>query len=324
MPYARARKPVCLPSRRSVAAGLALTGAASALALPSVARSQSAPLTIRRAILGDLEIMSLSDGHMMQATAMFGTDRTDTERAAAFKAVGVTDDRVKAAVNVTLVKRGSELTLIDVGAGPNFMDTTGKLPESLSVAGIDAKAITTVIITHGHPDHLWGAIDEFDDSPRFPNARHVVSQTEWALWMTGDPTAKLPADRQNFIPGAKRNFTHLKDRLSMIKPGAPIAPGIAAIDTAGHSQGHISIVLSSGKETLLVLADALINPHISFAYPDWKLAADHEPDRAVVTRKALLDRVATDKTPVIGYHLPFPGFGNVERRGPVYGYVQAP
>ena len=252
---------------------------------------------------------------------MFGIDRSDAERQAAFAAAGTSGDSVRASVNITLVKRGRDLTLIDAGAGPNFIDTTGKLADSLTAAGIDPKAITTVILTHGHPDHLWGAVDEFDDSVRFPNARFIVSEAEWALWMTGDPTAKLPADRQNFIPGAKRNLGFLKDRITTIKSGASIAPGIAAIDTSGHTQGHISIALSSGTATAIVLADALIHPLISFAHPDWKLGADHEPDRAVATRKALLDRLATDKTPIIGYHLPFPGLGIVEKRGSAYAYV---
>ena len=306
-------------SRRDTIKSLALAGLGQALTAP--ARAQT-PIAIQHHVtIGELEVTVLSDGHMLQATSIFGTDRTDAERAAAWKTAGVTAESVRAAVNVTLVKRGSEFTLIDVGAGPNFMATTGKLTDSLAAAGIDPKAITAVIFTHGHPDHLWGAVDEFDDSPRFPNARYLISEAEWALWMTGDPTAKLPADRQNFIPGAKRNLGFLKDRMTLIKPNAAIAPGIAAIDTAGHTQGHIAVALSSGNASAIVLADALIHPHISFVHPAWKLAADHEPDRAAVTRQALLDRLAAGKTPIIAYHLPFPGLGHVEKRGLAYAFA---
>jgi hypothetical protein len=73
---------------------------------------------------------------------------------------------------------------------------------------------------------------------------------------------------------------------------------------------------------VIVLADALTHPTISFAHPEWKPAADHhDPERAVLTRKRLLERLATDRTQVIGFHLPFPGTGHVERSGTVYRFV---
>jgi glyoxylase-like metal-dependent hydrolase (beta-lactamase superfamily II) len=313
-----------MPTRRDTlqlgTAGLFATGLfATGLAVqPRPARAQASAPNVHRFKVGTAEVMVLSDGYMMQQVAMFGTDRTEAERVAAFKAAGTTEARVRASVNVTLVRQGSDLTLIDVGAGANFMDTTGKLGDALTAAGVDPAAVTRVIITHGHPDHLWGAVDEFDDSVRFGKARHIVSEAEWALWMTGDPSAKLPADRQNFIPGAKRNLARIKDQTTFVKSGADLGGGLAAVDTAGHTQGHMSVMIGSGSETAMVLADALIHPAVSLAHPDWKVAADHDPDRAVATRKALLDRLATDKTLVVGYHFPFPGVGRIERRGQAY------
>ena len=82
-------------------------------------------------------------------------------------------------------------------------------------------------------------------------------------------------------------------------------------DTAAHTQGHVSLELASG---LMVLGDALTHPIISFRHPDWRPAADHEPDRAIATRKKLLDRLSAEKLRVIGYHLPYPGTGGVERK----------
>ena len=290
---------------------------ATASAQPAAA--QSASDGAHRLIVGDLKVAIISDGHLVQQTAMFGTDRGEGDRVAALGGV----DRVTAGVNVTLVRTKTDLVLIDCGSGPNFVDTTGRLGDRLSAAGVDPKAVTLVVLTHGHPDHLWGAVDEFDDRPRFPNAHYVLSEAEWALWMTGDPTAKVPAERLNFVPGAERCLKVLKDRLTLVKSSADIAPGLQAIDAAGHSQGHIAVALTSGSESAIVLADTLIHPNVSFAHPEWKLGADHEPDRAVLTRKTLLDRVATDRTRVIGYHLPFPGVGIVERRGTAYRFVAA-
>ncbi len=303
--------------RSSITLGLGL----AAMAAPTRVLAQ---VPRHRAIrLGAFEIIVLSDGHLELPSANFGANVSDRELAQALAGSPQARGAIAAPTNVTLVRSGADLILIDVGAGPNFMETAGKLPLSLAAAGIDPASITKVVLTHGHPDHLWGAIDEFDDSHRFPKAAYVISEAEWALWMTGDASAKVPATRQNFIPGAKRNLAQLKNRITTVKPGQDVHPGITAIDTAGHTQGHISLEIAAGNERLIVLGDALTHPVISFRYPEWRPVADHEAERAVATRKGLLDRLATDKARIIGFHLPFPGLGIVERRGATYAFAPA-
>ena len=96
------------------------------------------------------------------------------------------------------------------------------------------------------------------------------------------------------------------------------------LDTSGHTAGHICVELSSGRESVVVLGDALTHPIISFAHPEWMPAADHhDPHRAAAVRKTLLDKLATDRQRVIGFHLPFPGIGIVERSGSSYRFVPA-
>jgi glyoxylase-like metal-dependent hydrolase (beta-lactamase superfamily II) len=209
-----------------------------------------------------------------------------------------------------------------VGAGPHFMPGAGKLADNMDAAGIDRKSITKIVLTHAHPDHLWGVLDDFDDTPMFPNASYLISAAEWSFWAADDVASRLPEDRQNFVPGARRNLERIKDKLTTITPGADIASGIRTIDTSGHTAGHMSIEVVAGKEAVLVLADALTHPTISFAHPEWSPAADHhDPDRAVATRKNLLARLAADRSRVIGFHLPFPGIGQVETHGSAYRFV---
>ena len=52
-------------------------------------------------------------------------------------------------------------------------------------------------------------------------------------------------------------------------------------------------------------------------------AADHVPDQAAATRRKLLDRLATDRSRLIGFHLPYPGVGIVERKDSAYRFVAA-
>lgn len=310
------------PSRRQVLQSAGVLAAAAGLPGLVGAGSALAAAVSHKVRLGGHEITVISDGHLTLPRQMVARDGANAEIEAAMKAAGQTGERLVSPTNVTLIRTGSELILVDVGAGKNFMDTAGKLADNMQAAGIDPEKITRVVYTHGHPDHIWGTLDDLDDI-RFPNASFWISEAEWNFWMGPDVLTKLPEDRHSFAAGAKRQLTGVKDKIKTFKPGADIAPGIRAIDTGGHTQGHVSIEITAGKEALVVLGDALTHPIISFAYPQWKPLSDHEPDRAIATRKALLDRLAADKARVIGYHLPFPGHGMVEKAGAAYRYVPA-
>jgi glyoxylase-like metal-dependent hydrolase (beta-lactamase superfamily II) len=123
---------------------------------------------------------------------------------------------------------------------------------------------------------------------------------------------------------ARRNLEAIRDKVMIVEPGQEIVTGMRVLDTAGHTAGHLSVELSSGRDGAVVLGDALTHPMISFAHPEWMPAADHhDPQRAVTVRKTLLDKLATDRQRVIGFHLPFPGVGFVERSGSSYRFVPA-
>jgi len=102
-----------------------------------------------------------------------------------------------------------------------------------------------------------------------------------------------------------------------------VLPGVEAIDTSGHTPGHTSYMLHGGGDSLLVVGDAISNSVISFEKPTWHSGTDQDPDKGVKTRTALLDRLATDQTKIIGYHLPHPGQGVAERNGTAYRFVAA-
>jgi glyoxylase-like metal-dependent hydrolase (beta-lactamase superfamily II) len=304
-----------LVSRRQVVGGLAAGSVLPIWTGSSIAASETSH-TLK---LGEFEISVISDGHLTVPTRFLARNVSEGEIK---DWLGMAADNVSPPTNVTLVRTPSDLILIDVGAGPHYMTTAGRLAENMEAAGVDRKAVTKVVFTHAHPDHLWGTLDHFDNEPMFPNASYIISSAEWNFWMADDVVSRLPEDRQNFAPGAKRNLSAIKDKLTRIEPGDDIVAGIRAIDTSGHTPGHLAIEIADGAAPLVVLADALTHPTISFAHPGWMPAADHhDPERAVVTRKTLLDRLATDRNRVIGYHLPFPGIGFVERMGTAYRFV---
>ena len=108
----------------------------------------------------------------------------------------------------------------------------------------------------------------------------------------------------------------------MVKDGDDIVTGIRVLDTAGHTPGHISVEVAGG-EGLIITGDTMAVPEVYFPHPDWTFGFDADPAMAVTKRTAMLDRAATDKVKMLGYHWTYPGIGFAERDGTAYRFVPA-
>jgi glyoxylase-like metal-dependent hydrolase (beta-lactamase superfamily II) len=302
-------------TRRSLLAATMLGLAAPGLPRRALA---AAPYSFKHA---DFEITVVSDGHLVLPTNFLAPGAPEEQRRQILAIAGQTSEQYDSPTNITLINSRSGLILVDMGSGDRFMPTAGKLWDNLKTAGIDKNSIKKVVFTHGHPDHLWGSVDELDDLA-LPQAEFYVATTEWDFWNGDNALRGLPTERAGFVTGARRNYSALKERVKMFKPGDELVSGLRVMSTPGHTQGHISLELSGG-DGLIVGGDALTHSLISFQYPDWKPVADHVPDQAVATRHKLLDRLATDRSRLIGFHLPYPGLGVVERKDSAYRFISA-
>jgi glyoxylase-like metal-dependent hydrolase (beta-lactamase superfamily II) len=312
-------------ARRQFLGGAAAGALAFGAAAPFAARPLwAAARTVHKS--GDLEASVVSDGHFVLPVGFLVTpEAPPVEREAALKAAGQGGERLELVNNVTVIRSQSEVILIDTGTGPRHQPSAGKLAENLRAAGIQPAAITKVVLTHGHPDHLWGVLD-VNDSPIYPNATYIVSAVEWNVWSDPDVLQKLPAVMKEraaaIATGAKNHFSRIKDKVSMVRNGDEIVSGVRVVGTPGHTPGHISVELAGG-DGLLIAGDALTHVVISFQHPSWRLPVDHEADLGISTRLRLLDQLATDKRRLVGAHLPFPGTGFVERKDQAYRFVPA-
>jgi glyoxylase-like metal-dependent hydrolase (beta-lactamase superfamily II) len=107
------------------------------------------------------------------------------------------------------------------------------------------------------------------------------------------------------------------------RQGGEITSGVHYIAAPGHSPSHASILFTSGKDQFMHMGDIAHNPVTSLQHPDWTPVFDYDPAQAIKSRKAILDRVATDGVMVMGYHFPFPAIGHVVRHGTAYHWEAA-
>jgi len=270
--------------------------------------------------IGKSKIDIVSDGHLTLPTSMVLGRVPEAERMAFLAAHPVDEDTIKSPLNLTLYRDGERTILFDAGSGSHFMASAGKLPAALEATGVAADEITHVVFTHAHPDHILGVLDDFDDL-RFANAEYLISKSEWDYWFDPETVNKVPAERQSFAVGAKRSMTAIEDKCFRFNPGEEVLPGIEAVDTAGHTPGHTSFHIRQGSESLMVVGDVITNAAYSFSNPEWEMGTDSDAAQGVEARQMLLDRMASDKMQIIGYHLPHPGTGYVEKKDGGYVYA---
>jgi glyoxylase-like metal-dependent hydrolase (beta-lactamase superfamily II) len=305
-----------LSRRQFLAAGAALA-ATPLISWKALALSQ-APYTFTQ---GDFEVTVISDGDLALPISVFLPDATPEQQAEFAKRLGWTPPNALAKTNHAILRKGSDVILVDTGSGTKFQPTAGKLLENLRAAGIEPATITKVILTHGHPDHVWGTTDA-GGAFTFPKASYYVGAAEWDFWTDPDLIGKMPPEMGDFVKGAQREFAAVKDKVTMLKAGDDVITGIRALDTAGHTPGHLSFEVA-GAEGLIITADATINQVISFEHPEWKFGFDADPDLAIKNRKTLLDRAATGKIKLLGYHWASPGVGFAEKKDAAYRFVPA-
>ncbi|MFQ6086094.1 MAG: MBL fold metallo-hydrolase [Candidatus Bathyarchaeia archaeon] len=214
-----------------------------------------------------------------------------------------------------VINTGQNRVLVDTGAG-DLEPTTGRLIPNLQVEGIAPEVIDTVILTHGHPDHIGGNLDR-EGRPAFPNARYVMWKDEWDFWTSEPNLAELDVDehvKERQRTFARKNLPPIRDQLDLIDHETEIVPGVRAVAAPGHTPGQMALAISSGSEQLLYISDAAILP-IHLEQPDWYTAVDFDPQQAVATRRRLLGLAAAEKALVHAFHFPFPGLGYVIQKG---------
>jgi glyoxylase-like metal-dependent hydrolase (beta-lactamase superfamily II) len=277
-------------------------------------------IVFHRFHVGDIEIFQIFDGltsrELDQAT--FKNVALDEVRSSLVSA-GFADNTMPNAFTITIARVGGELVMFDSGNGEGGLPASGHLRRNMRAAGLDQKDISKIVITHFHPDHIFGLMSKTNELI-YPDIEILVPETEYAFWTDPDCIGRLPQSRVALARRIQATLPNWRN-ITRYQADKDVLPGIHAIPTYGHSPGHTSLLLSSGDVQVMVMADITNIPVLNMQHPDWHLAADFDPQMAAQTRRRVLDRAAMDGIVCTGYHWGMPGAGTVFTDGDGYALV---
>ena len=279
--------------------------------------------SVYRHKVGAFEITVLSDGNLALEATLFSGDQARAEKL--LEAALLPKAGIPTAVNEWLINTGEKLILVDTGASNVFAPTLGRLARNLAAAGVDPSAVDAIVITHMHPDHVCGLLAA-DGTMMFKNAIVHVNGDEYAFWTSDQIREKAPEAVRPFFDFAKTAIKPYADadRVQMHNDGTMFAPGITAVAAPGHTVGHTMVRVSSAGHELLIWGDIVHNAALQFPEPDRSIAFDHNPAKAIASRKKVFDMVTSDRLLFAGTHLPFPGLAHAAKALSGYTYVPLP
>ncbi len=229
------------------------------------------------------------------------------------------EGRLRMSVHSLVVETPSQRIVVDTCIGndkegrgvPTWNRLQTPFIETMTAAGYPPDSIDRVICTHLHVDHVgWNTrLAGGKWVPTFPRARYVFGRTEYDHWAAHSDT---PEHRAVFDDSVKPIVeAGLAD---LTASDARLSDEITLIPTPGHSPGHMSILIRSDGEEVLLTGDVAHHP-CQMAHLDWSSTADSDPVQSIATRRDLFGRFADTPTLVIGGHF---AAGHLKRDGDAF------
>ncbi len=238
-----------------------------------------------------LDMQSDADVSMLVNSEGKPLSDADKERVAKY----FTDGKIYGPILAFLVRIGGNEILFDTGL------PDGHVAAELKKQGLAPEDVKIILLTHLHPDHFGGLLTP-DGEATFPNAEIYVSRVERAYWVdeAKDKDVINALDKYN-------------GRVHVFDFDDEVMPGVKAMETSGHTPGHVSFMLEQDGEKLLILGDLIHLPAIQLPIPEMAVIYDVDPKKAIETRKRIFDYVSENNIPVAGMHVPFPGTMKIKK-----------
>jgi glyoxylase-like metal-dependent hydrolase (beta-lactamase superfamily II) len=274
--------------------------------------------------IGEIDVLVVSDGVLPLPTTMLAHNADPAVRASWLHDMFLPQDAFDWALNAVMVRSGGKTILIDAGLGsdPNLnLPRAGQLIKRLAAAGIDLSAVTDLVLTHLHMDHIGGLLVDGVKEQLRKDLRIHVAAAEVKFWEKPDfsRTAMPEGFPDALRATAKRFVKEYGSQLRLFDDVHEIAPGVIAHRTGGHTPGHSVVRMASGDDALTFAGDAVFA--VGFEQPDWHNGFEHDPEEAARVRIRLLRQLAETGEMLVATHLPFPSVGRVAADGEAFRWV---
>ncbi|MET0210105.1 MAG: MBL fold metallo-hydrolase [Burkholderiaceae bacterium] len=282
--------------------------------------SKTLPPGVFRMMLGEFEVTALSDGTVDLPVNQLLTNTTQ-KHVDSVLAKSFLKSPLETSVNAYLVNTGAKLVMIDAGAGTLFGPTLGKLQAALKAAGYTPEQVDEIYITHMHPDHVGGL--SASGVIAFPNAVVRADKHDADYWLSAVEMEKAPKDAKGFFAGAQASLTPYVQagKFNPFEGDTALVPGIKAVASHGHTAGHVTYVVESGGQKLVLWGDLMHVAAVQFAEPSVTIKFDSDSKTAAAQRKKAYAEAAKQGYWVAAAHLPFPGIGHIRAEGKGFAWI---
>lgn len=272
-----------------------------------------------RTTLGDFEVTVLNDGTLdlpVNKLLKQPPAKTDAALAKVFE-----KSPIQTSVNGFLINTGSKLVLIDAGAASLFGPTLGQLLGNLKASGYKPEQVDEIYITHMHSDHVGGLAS--NEQRVFPNAIVRAGKLDADYYLSQANLDKAPPEGKDSFQGPMLSVNpYVKaGKFQPIVANTELVPGIKSYFNGGHTVGHITYVIESKGQKLVLLGDLLHVQGVQFDDPGVGIQFDTDSTIAIAERKEAFAAAAKGGYLIGAAHLSFPGLGHVRAHGKSYQYV---
>jgi glyoxylase-like metal-dependent hydrolase (beta-lactamase superfamily II) len=275
--------------------------------------------------VGDIEVLVISDGVLPITAETLAYDTNPADLATWLDDRFLPKDVLDWPLNVVVVRSGGRTILVDAGLGVEFPDfpRAGQTVHRLEAAGIDPSAVTDVVLTHLHMDHVGGLLTQGLKERLRPDLRVHVASAEAEFWEAPDfSNTHMPAPVPDALRSiASRFLDEYRGQMRTFETEYEVAPGVLVRRTGGHTPGHSIVRLASGGDRLTFAGDAVFE--VGFDNPEWHNGFEHDPEEAARVRIQLLRELAATGESLVATHLPFPSVCHVATAGDVFRCVPA-
>jgi glyoxylase-like metal-dependent hydrolase (beta-lactamase superfamily II) len=275
--------------------------------------------------VGDIEVLVISDGVLPITAETMATNADASEYGDWLDGMFLPRDVLDWPLNVVVVRSGGRTILVDAGLGAEFPDfpRAGQTVHRLEAAGIDPGAVTDVVLTHMHMDHIGGLLTEGLKERLRPDLQVHVAAAEAEFWQSPDFShTVMPQPIPDVLRStAARFLDEYRGQLRTFETEYEVAPGVLVARTGGHTPGHSIVRLASRGDGLTFAGDAVFE--VGFDNPEWQNGFEHDPEEATRVRIQLLRELAATGESLVATHLPFPSVCHVATAGDVFRCVPA-